>query len=238
MSQPALQGRAALVTGVSRRTGIGAAIARRLAALGADLFLCGWSAHDADQPWGADPDGIEVMEADFLDRDAPAAVMAAAVAALGHVDILVANHARSDHLGLADTTADELDAQWAVNARATLLLVQAFASQHDDRAGGRVVMLTSGQHRGPMPGELGYVATKGAIHQVTRTLAAELLGRGITVNTVNPGATDTGWATAEQRARVPVWGKPDDGARLIGWLCTDDAQWITGEVIDSTGGPW
>jgi 3-oxoacyl-[acyl-carrier protein] reductase len=238
MSHCSLEGRSALITGVSRRIGIGAAIARRLAEMGGAVFRCGWSVHDAEQPWGADPDGIAVMEADFLDPDAPAAVMAAAVASLGHIDILVANHARSDHRGLMDTTADELDAQWAVNARATLLLVQAFAAQHDGRAGGRVVMLTSGQHRGPMPGELGYVATKGAIHQVTRTLAAELLDRGITVNAVNPGATDTGWATAEQRARVPVWGQPDDAARLISWLCTDDAHWITGEVIDSTGGPW
>ncbi|MBA2326521.1 MAG: SDR family oxidoreductase [Actinobacteria bacterium] len=238
MSQPSLEGRCALVTGVSRRIGIGAAIARRLADLGADLFLCGWSAHDAAQPWRADPDGIEAMEADFLDPAAPAEVMAAAVASLGHVDVLVANHARSDHLGLLETNAEELDAQWAVNTRATLLLVQAFAAQHDGRTGGRVVMMTSGQHRGPMPGELGYVATKGAIHQVTRTLAAELLARGITVNTVNPGATDTGWATPEQRERVPAWGHPDDAARLIAWLCTDDACWINGQVIDSTGAPF
>lgn len=238
MSQLPLEGRGALVTGVSRRIGIGGAIARQLADMGADLFLCGWSAHDAAQPWGADPNGIEVMEADFLDPDAPAAVMAAAVASVGHVDVLVANHARSDHLGLMETTAEELDAQWAVNARATLLLVQAFAAQHDGRAGGRVVMMTSGQHRWPMPGELGYVATKGAIHQVTRTLATELADREITVNTVNPGAIDTGWATPEQRARVPTWGQPDDAARLIAWLCTDDARWVTGEVIDSTGGPW
>ncbi len=238
MSQRSLEDRCALVTGVSRRIAIGAAIARRLAEMGADLFLCGWSAHDAAQPWGADPNGVAVMEADFLDPEAPAAVMAAAVAALGHVDILVANHSRSDHLGLIDTTAAELDAQWAVNTRATLLLVQGFAAQHDGRAGGRVLMMTSGQHRWPMPGELGYVATKGAIHQVTRTLAAELADRGITVNTVNPGATDTGWATPEQRARVPTWGKPDDAARLIAWLCTDDAKWVNGQVIDSTGVPW
>ena len=220
----------------SRRAGIGAAIARRLADHGAGLFLCGWSTHDAEQPWGADPDPLDVMEADFLDPEAPKAVMAAAVASLGHVDILVANHARSDRQGLLDLTAEELDAQWAVNTRATLLLAQALAQQHDGRSGGRIVMMTSGQDRHPMPGELGYVATKGAIHQVTRTLAAELADRGITVNTVNPGATDSGWATREQQTRVPHWGTPDDAARLVAWLCTDDARWINGQVIDSTGG--
>ena len=241
-----LEGRGALVTGVSRRAGIGAAIARRLADDGAHLFLCGWSPHDAEQPWGADPEGIapvvdelraagrkvEVKEVDFVDPDAPEAVVADAIAALGRLDIVVANHARSDHQGLFEATADELDAQWAVNTRTTLLLVQAFATRYEG-TGGRVVMLTSGQDRWPMPGEIGYVATKGAVHQLTRTLAAEVADRGITVNTVNPGATDTGWATPEQRARVPRWASPDDAARLIAWLCSDAAAAITGQVIDS-----
>src|ERR671938_1770556 len=89
-----LAGRAALVTGASRRTGIGHATARRLAALGADVFTHGWRAHDERQPWRADPAEIDV-EADFADPDAPALVVAAAAAALGHVDILVVNHARS-----------------------------------------------------------------------------------------------------------------------------------------------
>jgi 3-oxoacyl-[acyl-carrier protein] reductase len=121
--------------------------------------------------------------------------------------------------------------------------VKAFAARHDDaRPGGRVVLMTSGQHLGPMPGELAYIASKGALHQVTRSLAAHLAARGITVNTVNPGATDTGWATPAVHeavlAHAPLgrWGTPDDAARLIAWLATDDARWITGQVIDSTGG--
>jgi 3-oxoacyl-[acyl-carrier protein] reductase len=77
-------------------------------------------------------------------------VVAAAVAAFGRVDILVCNHARSGLGGLGQLTADDLDAMLAVNTRAPLLLVQAFAAQHDGRPGGRVVLLTSGQHLGPM----------------------------------------------------------------------------------------
>lgn len=254
-----LAGRCAVVTGVSRRAGIGLAIARRLAALGADLFLQGWAPHDAAQPWGADPDGVEGLAAglrrehpdvsiahgthDFADPAAPAACLAAARAALGPVDVLVANHARSSEQRLAVLTADEIDLALAVNVRATLLLVQAFAAAHDDaRPGGRVILMTSGQYRGAMPGELPYIAGKGALHQLTPSLAAELAPRGITVNAVDPGATDTGYATpdvhAAALAQMPMgrWGEPDDAARLIAFLATDDARWITGQVIGSTGG--
>ena len=251
-----LDGRVALITGASRRTGIGAAVAGRLAGMGADLFLQGWTEHDSDQPWGADPAGpdgvltgltrtgarVERVEADFLDPTAPGRLVAAAVAAYGHVDVLVGNHARSGLGGLGELTAAEIDAVLAVNVRASLLLVQAFAAQHDGRRGGRVVLLTSGQHLQPMPAELAYATSKGALHQVTASLADALADRGITVNTVNPGPTDTGYADQPTRRRVARmfpggrWGQPDDAARLIAWLCSDDARWVTGQVIDSEGG--
>jgi 3-oxoacyl-[acyl-carrier protein] reductase len=252
-----LAGRVALVTGVSRRIGIGMAVARRLAGLGADLFVTSWTAHDRDQPWGADPGGmdavlaelraargtrVEHLEANFLDPEAPDRVLAAAVAAYGQVDVLACNHARSSEGGLGELTAAELDATFAVNARAVLLLVQAFAAQHDGRTGGRVVLFTSGQHLGPMPGELAYAASKGALVEVTASLADALADRGITVNTINPGPTDTDYVDQATRERVarrfPAgrWGAPDDAARLVAWLCTDDAAWVTGQVINSEGG--
>jgi 3-oxoacyl-[acyl-carrier protein] reductase len=249
-----LAGRVALVTGVSRRAGIGMAVARRLAGLGADLFVTSWTAHDREQPWGADPGGVDAvlaelaagrvehLAADFLDPEAPAQVVAAAVAAFGHVDVLVCNHARSSAGGLGELTAAELDASFAVNTRAVLLLVQAFAAQHDGRPGGRAVLFTSGQHLGPMPGELAYATSKGALVEITASLADTLADRGITVNTVNPGPTDTAYVDQATRQRVagmfPAgrWGTPDDAARLVAWLCTDDAAWITGQVINSEGG--
>ncbi len=170
-------------------------------------------------------------------------MVTAATTAFGAVDILVANHARSSSQDLDDLTVAELDLSWAVNARAAVLLVQSFAAQHKDgRPGGRVVLFTSGQHLGPMPRELAYALSKGAIHQITATLADALADRGITVNTVNPGPTDTGWADSGEieqfLSSFPSgrWGRPDDAARLVAWLVSDEAAWITGQVIDSEGG--
>jgi 3-oxoacyl-[acyl-carrier protein] reductase len=243
-AQLPLAGRVAIVTGASRRVGIGFAIAGRLAELGADLLVHGYPPHDAEQDWGADPDRVTALvEADLADPAAPARLVQAAVERFGHLDIVVANHARSGHGSLDTVTADELDAHWAVNARASILLAQAFAARHDDaRPGGRIVLFTSGQHHGGMPSEIAYAVSKGAIHQATATIAAHLAPRGITVNTVNPGPTDTGWATPEidetVRQMMPQgrWGRPADAASLVGWLCTDEAAWITGQVIDSDGG--
>lgn len=253
MSHP-LAGRVALITGVSRRIGIGYAVARRLLESGADLFIQHYSPFDAAQPWGADDVNaliadlreigprVEHTTADFSDQDAPQQVVSAAVDAFGHVDILVANHAYSVDYDLENVTAEALDKHLTVNVRGTVLLVKHFAEQHNGQPGGRVVMMTSGQHLHPMADNIAYIASKGAIHQLTLSLSAHFIRRGITVNTINPGATDTGYADDALRAAIIAespqgrWGEPDDAARLIAWLATDDARWITGQVIDSTGG--
>jgi 3-oxoacyl-[acyl-carrier protein] reductase len=244
-----LDSRRALVTGVSRRAGIGYAIARRLLEAGGSVFIHGWSPHDATQAWGAEPGGTEAIaselgvsfvEADFADPAAPARVVEAAESALGPLDVLVVNHARSGHGRLAELTSEQLDSFLHENVRASLLLVKAFAARHDGtRVGGRVVLLTSGQHIAPMAREVAYAVSKGALHQATATLADELADRGITVNTVNPGPTDTGWLAGHEPGRtMPFgrWGQPEDAARLVAWLCSDDAAWVTGQVINSEGG--
>ncbi|MEV7288469.1 SDR family oxidoreductase [Streptomyces sp. NPDC093252] len=256
-----LRGRTALVTGASRRGGIGHAVARRLAAYGASVYLHHHVPHDAELPWGADrPEDVaaSVREAlgdpaatvvhgpgDLADPEAPARLIATAAGALGgRLDILVANHARSGR----DGTLDEIDAtilddHWAVNTRSVLLLVQAFARQPERPRGGRVMMMTSGQDiAGGMPHELAYGLQKGALASITRSLSTTLAEQGITVNTVNPGPVDTDYLTGADydavAARFPGgrWGMPDDPARLIAWLATDEAGWITGQVIDSEGG--
>jgi 3-oxoacyl-[acyl-carrier protein] reductase len=262
-----LRGRVAVVTGVSRRAGIGYAIARRLAALGASLFLHHYAPHDRAQPWGADPGGLEAViagvtealadggarvlhqEADLADPAAPAALIDSAAAAFGHLDILVCNHARSGDDGpLGTLTAAMLDAHWAANARSSILLAQEFVAVRGpgevggNRPGGRIVFMTSGQDLGPMTPEVAYAASKGALASITRTLADHLADQAITLNAVNPGPVDTGYAPPEARENVRRrfpqrrWGTPDDPARLIAWLVTDEAAWVTGQVINSEGG--
>lgn len=253
-----LRGQVALVTGASRRVGIGYAIARRLAAYGASVFVHHFSPHDADQPWGADPGGTAavvdgVTEAladpdatvrhesvDLADPSGPARVVAAAVAAFGRLDILVCNQARSNPDGpLSTMDAATLDGHYAVNTRASILLAKEFAALGGP---GRVIFLTSGQNLGPMRGEVAYAASKGALWSITATLSDELADAGITVNAVNPGPVDTGYAPPDVVASVADrfpggrWGEPDDSARLIAWLATDEARWITGQVINTEGG--
>jgi 3-oxoacyl-[acyl-carrier protein] reductase len=197
----------------------------------------------------ADPDAaVWHQEADLSDPDAPARLIESAAETSRFLDVLICNHASSGGDGpLGTLTAGMLDAHWAVNTRASILLAQAFAAQHDEnRPGGRIVFMTSGQDLGPMPGEVAYAASKGALASITATLADQLADHGITVNTVNPGPVDTGYAAfAGQpdaheivRRHFPQgrWGVPDDPARLIAWLVTDEAAWITGQVINSEGG--
>lgn len=241
-TQLPLSGRVALVTGVSRRSGIGAAIAARFLEDGACVLASGW-------PPEAGELRLEGLEArlgyramDLEDPDAPRGLVEAAVERFGRIDIVVANHARSSAQRLAELSVRELDRCWAINARASVLLTKSLAELHSGEPGGRVILFTSGQHIAPMPGELAYAISKGAIHQMTASLADALAERGITVNCVNPGPTDTGYATPADYARIeqmfPLrrWGMPGDAARLVAWLASDAAAWITGQVIDSEGG--
>jgi 3-oxoacyl-[acyl-carrier protein] reductase len=241
----------ALVTGVSRRAGIGFAVARRLLARGDRVVVHSWAPHDAEQPWGRDDLAAVLAElgdpphvsADLGDPHAPAAVVAQAREAVGPLTTLVANHARSSSGGLADVTAAELDRCFAVNARGSVLLTQAFAAQYEPAAGpGRVVLFTSGQHRGPMPGELPYALSKGAVQAITASLADELADRGITVTCLNPGPTDTGWADPDTAAQVAGampgqrWNTADDAAVVVAWLAGPEAGSLTGQTIDAEGG--
>lgn len=253
-----LSGRTALVTGVSHRQGIGFAITRLLLNSGMRVYAQGWSPHDeeimSDAARGPGPvesfaesdaeDGrFAHAEMDLADPEAPRELVERAVEKFGHLDTLILNHARSSDLDLEHLSADELDLSWAVNVRAGLLLVQAFAEQYrPGRNEGRIVLFTSGQHRAPMSQEIPYAASKGALHQLTLTLADALVDRGITVNCLNPGPTDTGWADEDLTARVGSalprgrWNTPEEAAGVVRLLLEDDAATVTGSVIDAEAG--
>ena len=256
MTESYLGGRVALVTGVGRRRGVGTAICRALAGRGADIFFAYWRDYDREMPWGADEDGpqtlleelrrmgvrAEGMETDLSRPGSPGELLDAVAERLGPPSILVNNAAYSTRDGYERLDAAVLDAHYAVNLRATALLAVGFARGFEAGSGGRIINLTSGQSLGPMVGELAYAATKGAIEAFTRTLAAEVGHKGITVNAVNPGPTKTGWMDddleKELAAKFPGGrvGEPRDAAKLVAFLAGDEAAWITGQVIHSEGG--
>ena len=236
-----LEDHVAIITGGAR--GIGRGIVLRFAEEGANVVIAELDEETAK----ATASEVEtkgrralVVQCDVTNPSDVQAMVDATLTEFGHIDILDANHAHSTLDTLETLPAADIDHHLLVNVRGTLLLVQAFAAQHDGRPGGRVIMMTSGQHLGGGANrEIAYMASKGAIHHITRSLSAALILRGITVNAVNPGPVNTGYLDGvDPNGAMPLgrWGEADDTARLIAWLCTDDARWITGAVIDSEGG--
>ena len=251
-----LRGRVALVTGVGRRRGIGSAVCRALAARGADVVFSHWKAYDREMPWASEEDepqsllgelratGVraEGVEVDLSLPDSARRLLDGVEEAIGRPSILVNVAAYSSRDGFEELDAEMLDAHYAVNVRAMALLSVEFARRYPGGPGGRIINFSSGQSLGAMPEELAYAATKGAIEAFTRTLAVEVGHKGITVNAVNPGPTDTGWMTEELEQELihkfPLGriGQPEDAARLVAFLASDEAAWITGQIINSEGG--
>jgi 3-oxoacyl-[acyl-carrier protein] reductase len=161
---------------------------------------------------------------------------------LGPVSVLVNNAAHSAPDGYAAIDAAGIDAHLAVNVRAPMLLSALVARAGTVGGSGSIVNLVSGEFLGPMPGELAYTASKGAREAFTRQLAGEVAHLGVTVNAVGPGPNDTGWIDdalrAELAPRFPAGrvGTPADVAPLVAWLCSEEAAWVTGQVIHAEGG--
>lgn len=250
-----LSGRTALVTGASRRTGIGAAICRTLADAGADVAFTSFTDYDVSmyQSDSSDPrrlaeelHDLGVQAIDIPWDLEPAArlpdLLDTVEGALGPISILVNNAAYSTRDGWEHLSAEELDRHYNVNARATAMLSVEFCRRFQGTSGGRIINFSSGQELGPMSEELAYAMSKAAIVTFTRSLAPTVMSKGITVNAVNPGVTDTGWITPELSEQLITampagrFGTPEDAARVVRWLASDEAAWITGQVINSEGG--
>ncbi|WP_026405212.1 SDR family oxidoreductase [Actinomadura rifamycini] len=250
----ALDGKVALVTGGGR--GIGRAIAERLARDGAVVAITyarnaaaaddlverirtdGGRAFAIRAELGEHGDARRLWDA--FDKEIEQYVPG------GGVDIIVNNAGETLFADLEATTEDAFDRVYAVNVRAPYFIVQQALPRLRD--GGRIINIGSGASRLAMPSIMGYAATKGALDVFTRNLA-ELLGpRGITANTVAPGIVDTDmnadWlrgnadADAEWSAQAALRrvGRPDDIAGIAAFLASDDARWVTAQVVDATGG--
>jgi 3-oxoacyl-[acyl-carrier protein] reductase len=249
---PALP-RTALLTGVGRRRGIGAAIARGLAEDGHDLALSFHADYDR-RVLGEDSDvellaeelrglgrRVELLPGDLADPAVPAQLVGAAREALGPLGALVMSLCESVDSSLLDTTVESFDRHYAVNVRASWLLLKAFAEQvapGTDTPGGAVIALTSDHTAHNLP----YGATKGALDRLVLAGTHELADRGIRTNVINPGPIDTGWMDEAIReacaAQTPggELGEPSTVADLVRFLVSERGAWIRGQLLLSNGG--
>lgn len=240
-----LTGKVALVTGASR--GIGAAIAKRLAAEGASVALTYSKGADAAAAVvkAIEQDGGKAIaiQADAADANAVRNAVEKTVASFGRLDVLVNNAGTVIPKTVEETTLDEFDHVFAVNVRGVFVATQA-ALKHM-KAGGRIIMIGScvGE-RVMMPAMAPYSATKGAIKMFAQGLARELGARGITVNNVQPGPIDTDlnpasgdWA-AGQKANVPLdrYGHVDEVAALVAFVAGPESSYVNGANLTVDGG--
>lgn len=211
----------ALVTGAARANSIAAGIVPRLRADGWTVVTS--DLDDADHP------------ADLSTADGPERLIAEVTEAHGPISALVLSHAHDVESGILDTTAESFDRHVAVNARASLLLIAAFARQAED--GGAIVALTSDHVTGNLP----YGASKGALDRLVISAARELGPRGISANVLNPGPIDTGWMDDETRVGLagmtPLGrlGTPGDIAAVVSFLVSDEGRWISGQLLHADG---
>ncbi|MFD5143049.1 SDR family oxidoreductase [Streptomyces sp. NPDC058401] len=254
MDSQRLEGKIALVTGGSR--GIGRAVAERLARDGAVVALTYArdenAAHEVVERIRKDGGRAFALHAELGHRGDAAALWSAFDAQIRHhapepvVDIIVNNAGIGRSADLASLTEDGFDEVFAVNVRAPFFIVQEGLKRLRDA--GRVINISSGAAHLAMPEAIAYGATKSALDNLTLNLAKELGARGITANSVAPGIIDTdvnaGWlrgnpeaeAHAASLAALGRVGRPEDVADIVAFLASDDARWVTGKVIDATGG--
>ncbi|MEU0479116.1 SDR family oxidoreductase [Streptosporangium sp. NPDC006013] len=254
MGARTLEGKIALVTGGSR--GIGRAIAQRLGRDGATIAVAyardETAANEVVKRIRKDGGRAFALHAELGRRGDAASLWAAFDAHAdeytpgGAVDIIVNNAGIGRSSDLASLTEDGFDEVFAVNVRAPFFIVQQGLERLRD--GGRIINISSGAARLAMPEIIAYGATKGALDTFTLNLAKELGPRGITANSVAPGIIDTdvnaSWlrgnpqaeAHAASLAALGRVGQPKDVADIVAFLASDDARWVTGRVIDATGG--
>jgi 3-oxoacyl-[acyl-carrier protein] reductase len=240
-----LTNKVALVTGGSR--GIGAAIAKRLAADGANVAITYTKGADAAASVVKEIERAggkaTAIQADATDVFAVEAAVEKTVATLGRLDVLVNNAGTAIPKKFEETTLEEIDHMFSLNVRGALVATQA-ALKHM-KNGGRIIMIGSSVgERNMTPGLAAYSATKGAIKMFTQGLSREVGDRGITVNNVQPGPIDTDlnpaagdWA-APQKANTALnrYGTVDEVAALVAFVASPEAAYITGANLTVDGG--
>lgn len=240
-----LQNKVVFITGGSR--GIGAGIATRMAAEGADVVITYVNAaSQAKQVTDEIKKTGQQALAIAVDNASPAAInegIEKAIAQFGRIDILVNNAGIYIAKPLADYTLQDYDSSMAVNVRAVFLASQKAAQYMPD--GGRIINIGSNMaERVPFPTGTLYAMSKTALIGLTKGLARDLGARGITVNMVQPGPVDTDMNPANaphadmlrNAMAIPQYGKPADIAELVAYLASKESQFMTGASLTIDGG--
>lgn len=241
-----LEDKVAVVTGASR--GIGRAIAHRLAQDGAALVVNYKSskvaAHEVVREIESRGGHAVALQADVADVAGAQRLFEAVKAEFGGLDILVNNAGAAEFKSLPEITEAHFDSIFSLNVRGLLFTTQAAVGLMRDN--GRVINISSGITRVNAPGGAVYSGSKAAVEAFTRCWAAELGPRGITVNTVSPGMTETELllevmspeTLESQRQQTPLGrlGQPTDIADVVALLCSDDARWLTAQNLLANGG--
>lgn len=235
----ALNGKTAIVTGAAR--GIGRAIALELAGAGARVVVNYVRSGEAAEAVAREAGGLAV-QADVARVEEIERLFDAAERAYGGVDVLVNNAGVAIFGPVAEMTEADFDHIFAVNARGPFFCCREAARRL--RPNGRIVSISTGATVGGTAGGAAYCGSKAAVEQLTRSLARELGKRGITVNTVSPGFTETDMLAQFPRlveigpgmSTLGRLGQPVDIAKVVAWLCTEDAGWVTGQNLQAGGG--
>ncbi len=240
-----LNEKVALITGGSR--GIGAAIAKRLAADGANVAITYTKGADAAASVVKDIERAGrkaiAIQADATDADAVEAAVEKTVATFGRLDVLVNNAGTAIPKPFEETTLEELDRLIDINVRGTFVATQA-ALKHM-KSDGRIIMIGSSVgERVMVPGLVPYFATKGAVKMFSQGLSREVGSRGITVNNIQPGPIDTDLNPAAGEWAVPQkavtaldrYGHVEEVAALVSFVAGPESSYITGANLTVDGG--
>ena len=261
-----LDGKVVLITGANNPLGIGAATAYKFAEEGSKIVMVYKKINKNYNPNNIMENGFDkylklnsedascvekklckitnnylILEKDITDQNAIAEIFDEAEKKFGIVNILVNNAAVCDEISdnIFSITKDIIDNTFDVNVKSTILMIQEFVKRNLDY--GRIINLSTDASQ-KFAGQITYGASKATIEALTRSIAIEIGNKSITINTVSPGPTQTGYIDKELEQKIlpniPLGriGKPDDIANIILFLSSEQASWITGQVIQVSGG--